>query len=321
MDLGDSSNEAAHPEPTLTLQLYRRCFKGRKQLFSESDTADARYFVTNPVPHKHGDTWKPVFYRGDNPKYTPTTNAIGRARRSAMWGTFRVWVGDGVQEVLDNERLRDQRRKAEKKNKWRRRFGKEEKPVEIDEEKIVQGKVVMIRMQRMGFFSRSVEWELDGVRYRWLGTRMFATGFMRRVKGWSHSMKLVRLSDHALIATFEKRPLGSRKTVRTGGPPNKSKTLLGQLRLYSFPDEPPKHPTDVHKNHSPSFMTRVDAASTKPSDVKDERDLNSHGLHLGNLTEDAIAFTCWIVVEAEHRLRCKIPDFLEEAAENMEGGD
>ncbi|KAL4911166.1 hypothetical protein BDW74DRAFT_172630 [Aspergillus multicolor] len=272
MDQRNSSDKLAVPDPMLTLQLYRRCFKGRKQLFSKSDIAAANYFVTNPVPHKHSDTWKPVFYRGDNPKYTPTTRAIGRARRS-----------------------------------------------KIDEKKVVQGKVVMIRMQRMGILSRSVEWELEGVRYRWSGTRMFATGYMTKAKGWSHSMKLVRVSDHTLIATFEKGVLGSRKSVKTGESPNKAKTLLGKLRVYDISEKSPMYPAELQKDHLTSLTARVDAGSTKPSNIKDERDLNPNGFHSGNLTGDAIAFTCWIVVEAEHRLRCKILDFLEKVAENVQG--
>ncbi|KAL6234008.1 hypothetical protein BDW75DRAFT_174565 [Aspergillus navahoensis] len=319
MDPSVNQSGAAAADPKLTLRLYRRCFKGRKQLFAESDTVAANYFVTNPVPHKHSSSWKPVFYRGDNPKYTTTATAIGRARRSAMWGAFRVWLGDGVQEALDNERLRRERRIAERKNKWRKRFGREEKPVKVDEEKAVRGKVVMFRMQRMGLFTRSVEWELEGVRYRWSGTRMFATGFMKGVKGWSHSMKLIRMSDHALIATFEKGILGSRKSIRTGGPPNKSKTLLGKLRIYNTPVDTAKQPVETGNVQLTRLISQVDVAKTKPSDIKDEEHLNPDGAHSGNLTEDAIVFTCWIAVEAEHRVRCKIPDFLEEVAEEIEG--
>jgi len=45
------------------------------------------------------------------------------------------------------------------------------------------------------------------------------------------------------------------------------------------------------------------------------RDLNLGGSHSTDLTEEAIAFTCWIAIEAEHRLRYKILDLLEEIAE------
>ncbi|KAI9370455.1 hypothetical protein BJX61DRAFT_544583 [Aspergillus egyptiacus] len=314
----DSSIGDEPLQPITSLSLYRRLCKGRKNLFSQCDTGPATYFITNPIPHRHSNSWKPIFYRGDNPKYTPTTVAIGRAHRSGMWGTFRVWIGDGVQEVLDNEARRKQRRKLERKNKWRRAFGKEPRPVEVEKEKAVEGKVVLIRMQRTGL-SRRVEWELDGVRYRWSGTRMFAPGIVRRIKGLSHSMKLIRISDHALIATFEKGLVGSREYIKTGEPPNKSKTRLGSLKIYH------PHDTAEHRIHSPqdnltSFMAHIDAGMTVPSGDEDQKHLNLDGHHSGNLTEEAIAFTCWIVVEAEHRLRCKIPDLLEEVAENIDGG-
>ncbi|KAL4950179.1 hypothetical protein BDW69DRAFT_60780 [Aspergillus filifer] len=320
MEAANKNDGMVLPVPKLSLRLYRRCFKGRKQLFSESDTSPASYFVTNPVPHKHSDSWKPVFYRGDNPKYTPETSAIGRARRSGMWGSFRVWVGDGVKEVLENEDRWRRRRNAEKKNKWRKRFGKAAKPIEVENEQPVRGKVVLFRMQRAGFFARRVDWDFEGVCYRWTGTRMFARGVLGRINGLSHSMKLVRMSDHALIATFEKNLVASRKTVKTGVPPNKSKKPLGILRLYDCRDRDLKQLGYLKTGKLANMMTQVDAAGTFPSDIKNnEKDLNPDGTHSGNLSEEAIIFSCWIVVEAEHRLRAKIPDFLEEVAENMEG--
>ncbi|KAJ6041660.1 uncharacterized protein N7446_012726 [Penicillium canescens] len=97
--LDPSQNDA----PIASLQLYRGLFQGRKHLFAPSDTSSADYFIENPVPHKHHSSWEPVFHRGDNPKYTPTTTVIGRARRTAMWSSFRLWLGDGVREVLENE--------------------------------------------------------------------------------------------------------------------------------------------------------------------------------------------------------------------------
>lgn len=77
----------------------------------------------------------------------------------------------------------------------------------------------------------------------------------------------------------------------------------------------------MHTEHQlTSMMAQVDAAATKPSDIKDEKDLNPGGVHSGNLTEEAVVFTCWMAVEAEHRLRYKIPDFIEEVGEEFEGG-
>ncbi|KAL2820960.1 hypothetical protein BDW59DRAFT_181306 [Aspergillus cavernicola] len=330
------SSSTTHPKnqiPSKTLTLYRRCFKGRKQLFSPASASastyaesPATYFITNPTPHKHSNTWTPIFYRGDNPKYTPSTRAIGRARRSGMWGSFCVWVGDGVQTVLENEERRRERRKMERRNRWRRWLGRREVraiEVEGEGEKEVEGKVVMVRMRREGGLSRSrrrVEWEVEGVRYRWSGTRMFARGVMGGVKGWSHSMKLIRVSDHALIATFEKGVLGSLRSIKTGGPPNKSKRIVGNLTIYDRSNGSLSSSVHTHRDKHAGTVTDVDAANTQRSDLRDEQDLNPDGFHSGNLTEDAIVFTCWIVVEAEHRLRYKILDFLEEVGENIDGG-
>lgn len=74
-------------------------------------------------------------------------------------------------------------------------------------------------------------------------------------------------------------------------------------------------------NHSAlsQITARIDDAVTGPQHINDEQDLNLHGNHVGDLTEDAIALTCWIIVEAEHRLRYKILDVLEEIGENFEG--
>jgi hypothetical protein len=63
---------------------------------------------------------------------------------------------------------------------------------------------------------------------------------------------------------------------------------------------------------------RIDDAITGIQKM-DEQHLNLHGIHAGNLTVDAIALTCWIVVEAEHRLRYKILDVLEEIGESAGG--
>lgn len=173
------------------MQLYRRLFQGRKHLFAPSDTSSAQYFIVNPVPHKHHSSWKPVFYRGDNPKYTPAATVIGRARRTAMWSSFRLWLGDGVHEVLENEKRAKAKRKAARKAKWRKIFGlKPKSPKEpLEEEKEVLGKVVLVEMRRTGLFTRKFEWEVDGVRYRWSGTRKFASGWMKGVKGCTHDLK------------------------------------------------------------------------------------------------------------------------------------
>jgi hypothetical protein len=188
--------------PITSLQLYRRLFQGRKHLFAPSDTSSAHYFIENPVPHKHHGSWKPIFYRGDNPKYSPTTTVIGHARRTAMWSSFRLWLGDGVREVLENQKRAKTKKKAARKAKCRKIFGLKPKPPKepLEEEQQVLGKVVLVEMRKKGLFTRTFEWEVDGVQYRWSGTRMFATGRMKGVKGWTHDLKVSLLEIGVLRA-------------------------------------------------------------------------------------------------------------------------
>ncbi|OAX82859.1 hypothetical protein ACJ72_02788 [Emergomyces africanus] len=309
--------------PTKYLQLYTRLYPGRKALFSASDTEAAQYFVTNKVPHKHARQWVPIFYRGDNPKYSLETTVIGRAKRTAMWTSFKVWLGDGVSEILKNEERRKNAKSyafKEKMRKFSRRVSKPPK-APLEDELPVSGKVILVRMHRSGL-SRKVEFEVEGKRYRWSGTRKFATGFMKGVKGWSHCLKLIRTTDHTLIATFEKRRSAHyRHSIKTGLPPNKKKLFIGALRVYEDAYTPPTGDNhDAGGSSMAAFTAKVDALASNPrGGSKDEKDLNPDGLHVGNLTEDMIILSCWIVIEAEHRLRYKVFDFLEEVGEEAGG--
>lgn len=113
----------------------------------------------------------------------------------------------------------------------------------------------------------------------------------------------MRVSDHALIATFEKSRWSSfSSSIKSGGPPNKSKQFVGTLRVHV--------PT-----HSEFPTAKGDA--TVPEI------LNDHDLGIAAETDltDAIVLTNWIVAEAEHRLRLKVLDVLQDIAEKAgEGG-
>lgn len=104
-----------------------------------------------------------------------------------MWLSIRVWLGDGVHEVLENKRRAKAKKSTASRDKWRRRLWLKPKPPKwcLEDEKDVCGKVVLVRMKRVGM-SRSVEFEVDGEVYRWSGTRIFGG----RVKGWSHNLKV-----------------------------------------------------------------------------------------------------------------------------------
>jgi hypothetical protein len=92
--------------------------------------------------------------------------------------------------------------------------------------------------------------------------------------------------------------------VKTDGPPNKKKYLVGKLRIY---DTVPAAPASCD----------VPAPSTKMQ--KDGEEVNPDGFHHGDILEEAIVFSCWAVVEAEHRLRYKVLDILSEIGETIGG--
>ncbi|KAL2163567.1 hypothetical protein VTH06DRAFT_5625 [Thermothelomyces fergusii] len=305
--------------PSSTLNLYRRLAFGRKHFFGHEDPdRAAAFFVVNPVPQEDHSSWRPVFYRGDNPKYCPPglSTPVGRALRTAMWTRFHIQIGDGVAEVLQNEERARKRRRHERAQKlrrlvlcWREKQPPPPEPLEGPQE--VRGLVAVFEMRRSRFLGRALEWELAGQRYQWKGTRRFLTGPLRRVKGVSHDLKLVD-ADNNVVATFEKDRWASCKlSEKLGRPPNKQRSFVGTLRRYY------SHPAAAPPPAAAAVLEAVRSAGPGAAapglPEKLTRDLNLQGTHAGDLTEEAIALTCWIAVEAEHRLRYVIFDFIEAA--------
>jgi hypothetical protein len=137
-------------------------------------------------------------------------------------------------------------------------------------------------------------------------------------------MQLVRLSDGAVIASFQKSRWASfHSSIKTKNPPNKSKLFIGTLQWHgsNFSDAI-KATTNQIGSRTQQILSKVDDFISGDIDTKkkDEATLNADGAHAGNLLEDAITLSCWIVVEAEHRLRYKVFDLLEEIGEQAEGG-
>ena len=197
-ELGRNDEQTDHngtqpplPEPTTTLHLYHRIYPGRKHLFATSSTAPARYFILNNVPHKHASQWKPIFYRGDNPKYRPDSKPAARAWRESMWNKFRLEVGDGVGEVLENERRRKERKSYERKQKVRKFFCMKETPPKnvLEEERAVEALVAPVEMKR-AFPGRTLTFEVGGQVYTWKGTRRFLPGAVKGLKGMSQDFKV-----------------------------------------------------------------------------------------------------------------------------------
>jgi hypothetical protein len=121
-------------------------------------------------------------------------------------------------------------------------------------------------------------------------------------------------ANNNVIATFEKDRWASyKRSENLGRQPNKKRLFLGKLRRYPAADAP-----------SVSAVLESIRSSSSPHDSssfnfskKLTRDLNLKGPHSGDIAEEAIAFTCWIAVEAEHRLRYKVFDLIEEIAESL----
>lgn len=187
-----ADDEWQNKAPTTTLRLFRRRLFGKKHYFVPENTDEAEYYVENRVPHKHSDTWKPVFHRGDDPKYEPLSKETARSRRTAMWSSFRIELGDGVAEILDNERRARERMIYEFQQKWRRRLR-----MRLDDSDGPRGDqmevfdfVMALGMRRCGFFSRTMKWEWMGEEYRWTGTRRFLPGWAKTFKGLSHDFKV-----------------------------------------------------------------------------------------------------------------------------------
>ncbi|KAK7409161.1 hypothetical protein QQX98_008654 [Neonectria punicea] len=306
----------SQPSPAKkTLRVYRRAILGRKHLFAESNSGRAQYFIKNPIPNKHANKWRPVFYRGDNPKYTPETRAIARACRRALWDSFRIELGDGVDEVLQNERRVRERKWYHTKQKFRRWLWMKPTPPKkrLEQVQEVEGLVMPLRMRKAFSMNRSLDWELGGQTYTWSGTRRFLPNWSRRWKGISHDLKLVN-SDNELVATFEKDRWASfKKAKKTTDSANKKKSYLGTLSIYP-------------SAYSNSTISCIDHASQdqrdsvrKRNNANGTKDPNLDRSHSGDLTEEAIVFTCWIAIEAEHRLRYKIFDVLQAIGEIVGG--
>jgi hypothetical protein len=143
------------------------------------------------------------------------------------------------------------------------------------------------------------------------------------------AIQLIRVPDKALLATFEKSFFSScNRSKGPGVPPNKKKSFVGSLHIYPAAYSHPTTTTTPGATANPSSsktpfnpVSEVDEFISSPArrarkrKAKEERNVNENGSHDGDLLEEAIVLTCWIVAESEHRLRHKILDFLREAAE------
>lgn len=123
-----------------------------------------------------------------------------------------------------------------------------------------------------------------------------------------------------LVATFNKnRWVTYTPSEKPGGTHNKAKSLVGTLSI--FPAAERTNTLDIKRYNSAGIQSRVDNLDHRLSGSKGKgtENVNLEGVHVGNLTEEVIVLTAWMQVEAEHRLRYKILDVLQEIGENAGG--
>lgn len=127
-------------------------------------------------------------------------------------------------------------------------------------------------------------------------------------------------SNNNVIATLEKGRWASYKSsIKSDGPPNKSKTLLGTLSIFPSTSGPIRS-TDLYPPAlQPASGETGNSGEKVKSKNKFDKDLNLSGSHSGDLMEEALVLTCWIALEGEHRLRYKILDLIEEIGESFGG--
>jgi hypothetical protein len=177
---------------TKTTRLFRRGPFGKKQYFTPEGSSSAQFYVVNPTPQKHANTWRPKLYRGDHPKYDDTSRLIARARRAAFWARFRIEIGDGVAQKAENETRVWRKTMHRRLNKFRKCFclglKPPSKPV-LDPEPVT-GWIEVVHVRRPGFFTRSLQFEVNGETYTWKGTRRFLPKQVGTIKGIAHDLKV-----------------------------------------------------------------------------------------------------------------------------------
>ncbi|OBT76481.1 hypothetical protein VF21_03985 [Pseudogymnoascus sp. 05NY08] len=302
---------APSPEKTFTIL---RHSKNRIFTFESSPTSLAEYIIATSKS-------RPLLHRGPSADYSADPSAdlnanslsstpiIGSLRFTSFFTNLSLSLGDGLGQVEHNRSAKRLRTSEARKRKWRRWVGMRERPVKEMEDVEVVGLVVGVCMERRPRVGRRVGWEFDGVGLAWMGTRGMARSWFKGVRGYSHDMKLVRTSDNALIATYEKKHWG--RSAGPGMDGKGKKRPIGTLRIYPAANESPQTGTveDIDGESTPGVRLAP----------KHRTCSNLTGTHTGDIFEEAVVLSCWAALEAEHRIRHTILDILIAIAENAGG--
>ncbi|OAF61603.1 hypothetical protein VC83_02018 [Pseudogymnoascus destructans] len=263
------------PSPEKSLTIYRHS-KHRIFTFESSITEPAEYVIaaskSAPPPPRQQRLFPPESPSASSLSLIPI---IGSLRFTSFWSKLTLELGDGVAQVEHNRSAKRLRRSEASKRKWRRWFGMKERPVKEMEEVEVLGLVLGVVMERR-----------LRVGLGWSGTRGMARSWFRGVRGYSHdvkdadlmSLKLVRTSDHALIATYEKKHWGC--SAGPGMDGKGKKRAIGTLRIYPAAYERPQSGTLEDLNGESTQGVRLAPKHRTGSNIT--------GTHTGDIFEEAV---------------------------------
>ncbi|KAF8542834.1 hypothetical protein BDD12DRAFT_328690 [Trichophaea hybrida] len=185
------------PIPQTTLTITSRL--ERRKFIVTRPTGEVAYYIVAPPSwtSTHHKTYLALLYRGDNPKYNPSSQLIGLVQRGTWWKTITHTLnGTVAQDVKLLEKSRREK-KLKKKNKVRKVVCMGEKTLKWEE-----GCELKEPVDEMG---REVV--MNHTAHR----RMYSSN---PVKGFALAVKLVRVHDGALVATLDTQ-IGCGKKVGT----------------------------------------------------------------------------------------------------------
>ncbi|KAH0605891.1 uncharacterized protein H6S33_004348 [Morchella sextelata] len=210
------------PQPTQSLVITGRVCD-TKYVFTPSNGTNVCYYILAPPKYnnkRHAHGWSAIVHAGDNPKYHSLAESplVGRCKRSMFWRKYFIEYGGSVQKDVKKDEKAIKEKKLKGANRFRKWFcmspkdlvwSEEEEAAISDEEKgVVTEATKMLELEHTGH--RRYEFVVDGRTYRWSGTKMHAGSFINKLglKGFAFHVKLVRMDDHKLIASFKKCYLG-----------------------------------------------------------------------------------------------------------------
>ncbi|KAG0137877.1 hypothetical protein HOY82DRAFT_535208 [Tuber indicum] len=211
-----------HPPVTKTYPIHTHQPKFSEYQFTTSDPTSpiTRYYILAPPKYSPAcdhKGWRGIIHSGPNPKdHTLAESPItGRITRTTWWKNIYIETGGGIQREVKTDEKAIRVKNLKKSNGWRKAFCLGPKSLEwtAEDEDALQGvgegegegereSVVMVHMGH-----RRYEFEVAGVKYRWTGTRLRSGWLVRgtRLKGFAIGVKLVRLEDKRLIASYERK--------------------------------------------------------------------------------------------------------------------